>query len=65
MKIIDPDVFFLIVFLQGNLNIVKMKKTLEGQWGRMDFSKSHADHWDIHTEKMSIDPSSRHTHILI
>ena len=40
-EMIGLDAFFLVIFLQENLNIVKMKKTLNGQGVKMDFSKSY------------------------
>lgn len=34
MKTTDPSVFFLAMFLRKKLKITKMKKTVEGQWGK-------------------------------
>ena len=39
-EMIGLDAFFLVIFLQENLNIVKMK-TLNGEGVKMDFSKSY------------------------
>lgn len=51
----DPDVSFPMISLQGDLQMIQLKRSLASRWGAGDVLES-PDLLDIHTEKVTLTP---------